>query len=76
MHRFYRAFSPPFILAFALVGCHLFNRSRDPGEGAVALGPRIGEAAPEIDGEDIEGNRFKLSDYRGKVIVVDFWANW
>ncbi len=36
----------------------------------------IGKAAPEIEGEDLDGKRFKLSDYRGKVVVLDFWGNW
>jgi len=36
----------------------------------------IGKEAPEIEGEDIDGNKFKLSDYRGKVVVLDFWGNW
>ena len=38
--------------------------------------PAIGKPAPEIEGEDIDGQRFKLSDYRGKVILLDFWGNW
>ena len=36
----------------------------------------IGKVAPEIEGEDIDGVAFKLSDYRGKVVVIDFWGNW
>lgn len=36
----------------------------------------IGKPAPEIDGEDADGRRFKLSDYRGKVVVLDFWGDW
>jgi hypothetical protein len=36
----------------------------------------VGKAAPEIEGEDIDGKRFKLSDYRGKVVVLDFWGHW
>jgi hypothetical protein len=36
----------------------------------------IGKTAPEIEGEDIDGKQFKLSDYRGKVVVLDFWGNW
>jgi len=36
----------------------------------------IGKVAPDIEGEDIEGRKFKLSDERGKVVVLDFWGNW
>lgn len=36
----------------------------------------VGKVVPEIEGEDIDGKRFKLSDYRGKVVVLDFWGNW
>jgi hypothetical protein len=36
----------------------------------------VGKTAPEIDGEDLDGKKFKLSDYRGKVVVLDFWGNW
>jgi hypothetical protein len=37
---------------------------------------RIGKPCPDISGEDIDGKRFKLSDYKGKVVVVDFWGDW
>jgi peroxiredoxin len=33
----------------------------------------IGRVAPEIEGEDLDGKHFKLSDYRGKVVVLNFW---
>ncbi len=36
----------------------------------------MGKVAPEIEGEDLDGKPFKLSDYRGKVVVLDFWGNW
>lgn len=36
----------------------------------------IGKTAPEIEGEDIFGKKFKLSDFRGKVVVLDFWGHW
>lgn len=36
----------------------------------------IGKVAPEIQGKDVDGKSFKLSDYRGKVVVLDFWGDW
>jgi hypothetical protein len=37
---------------------------------------RIGMVAPDIAANDLDGVPFKLSDYRGKVVVLDFWGNW
>jgi thiol-disulfide isomerase/thioredoxin len=36
----------------------------------------IGKVAPEIEADDLEGRRMKLSDYRGKVVVLSFWGSW
>ena len=36
----------------------------------------IGKPAPDIEGEDIDAKKFKLSDYRGKVVLLDFWGHW
>lgn len=35
-----------------------------------------GDKAPEIQQELITGENFKLSDLRGKVVLIDFWAGW
>lgn len=37
---------------------------------------QIGKVAPDIEGQDLDGKTFKLSDYRGKVVVLDFWGDW
>jgi len=37
---------------------------------------QLGMIAPDIVGQDLDGVEFKLSDYRGKVVVIDFWGNW
>ncbi len=37
---------------------------------------QIGMEAPEIVGEDLDGASFSLGDYRGKVVVIDFWGFW
>ena len=34
----------------------------------------VGKEAQEIEGEDQDGKQFKLSDYRGKVVLLDFWS--
>ncbi len=36
----------------------------------------VGKVAPNITGEDIDGVAFQLADYRGKVVLLDFWGNW
>ncbi len=36
----------------------------------------IGKTVPDIVADDLDGKTFKLSDYRGKVVVLDFWGNW
>jgi thiol-disulfide isomerase/thioredoxin len=37
---------------------------------------QVGMMAPEIEGEDLDEIPFKLSDYRGKVVMLDFWGHW
>jgi peroxiredoxin len=32
--------------------------------------------APEFNLEDQDGNFLKMSDYKGKVVIVNFWATW
>jgi thiol-disulfide isomerase/thioredoxin len=36
----------------------------------------VGRPAQDIVGEDLDGRPLKLSEYRGKVVLLDFWANW
>jgi hypothetical protein len=36
----------------------------------------VSKIAPDIEGQDQDGKPFKLSDYRGKVVLLDFWHNY
>jgi len=36
----------------------------------------VGKPAQEIEGEDQDGRRFKLSDYRGRVVLLYFWSEY
>lgn len=35
-----------------------------------------GQNAPEFSQESIDGNTISLSDYKGKYLLIDFWASW
>jgi hypothetical protein len=36
----------------------------------------VGKEAPEMEGVDQDGKQFKLSDYRGKVVLIYFWSEF
>ena len=38
--------------------------------------PSIGLPAPEVTLKDLNGKNVSLSDYKGKVVLVNFWATW
>lgn len=37
---------------------------------------QIGMVAPDMEAFDVDGVKFRLSDFHGKVTVVDFWGHW
>ena len=56
-----------------LVGAVAYRlRSRPAPQLSSAVSP----VAPEFSVTTIDGRRLALSDYRGKVVLLDFWATW
>ncbi len=47
----------------------------DPGAAAL-VGLDVGMRAPEIEGLDTNGRPMRLREYRGAVVVLDFWGHW
>jgi peroxiredoxin len=66
----------------ASVGCDA--GSTDPSSQASAetsfvverVGPRVGTTAPNFQLWDMDGKPISLSEYRGAVVLVNFWATW
>jgi peroxiredoxin len=47
------------------------------GKGGIdTAAPGHRQAAPDISGDTVDGGRAALSDYRGKVVVVNLWGSW
>ncbi|NJD56472.1 MAG: TlpA family protein disulfide reductase [Nitrospirae bacterium] len=46
------------------------------GKSAVESSVQIGSAAPDFALKDIEGKDTALSSFRGKVVLLEFWATW
>jgi thiol-disulfide isomerase/thioredoxin len=66
----------------SLEGCKSLGKKSEsvaasPGSGAAAksAGEDLG-MAPDVTFKDLEGGDVKLSSFRGKTVVVNFWATW
>jgi thiol-disulfide isomerase/thioredoxin len=51
------------------------SRFPNAGNGAPVL-TRASGPAPPIAGDSVQGDTFRLSDHRNKVVLVNFWATW
>jgi len=43
---------------------------------AQANSAKVGEVAPDFELETVDGSTVRLSDFRGRPVVVNFWASW
>lgn len=58
------------ILGVLALAFGLFAFTQNP------VGLNIGNRAPELELESPEGKVYKLSELRGKIVLIDFWASW
>ena len=52
------------------------DAAEDPFSAAGILRIEEPRSAPEFALEDVQGKRVELKDFRGKVVLLDFWATW
>lgn len=50
--------------------------TREPAVNRVGASPLIGKVAPEITAEDLDGDTVRASRFRGRYVVVNFFASW
>ena len=66
------------VVVIVLIGASVYlvasSSSRSPGEWVKSVA--VGDLAPDFELEDTKGNKVSLSDLRGKVVMVNFWATW
>jgi peroxiredoxin len=62
-------------LAVALIAMCPFLASQTTPQPAQPA-PQVGQPAPDFTLSDSTGSRVKLSAYKGKVVLLDFWATW
>ena len=63
-----------FLLGAALIGC--VANSTHTTRSVSRKQTDADKLAKDIRGIDADGQSFQLSDYRGKVVLLDFWASW
>ncbi|MEV6053071.1 TlpA disulfide reductase family protein [Streptomyces sp. NPDC052107] len=72
-----RRVSPGLAALLALAAC---TPQQDKDTSVDSLPTRIPatdrQAAPDLSGAALDGGRVRLSDYRGKVVVLNVWASW
>jgi len=52
------------------------NEKTPPVEQTGEVGLNIGDIAPELSFESPDGKTLSLSDLKGNVVLIDFWASW
>ena len=45
-------------------------------DAQAALNPMVGKPAPQFSLEDLGGKKVSLADYKGKAVLINFWATW
>jgi peroxiredoxin len=59
-----------------LIGLQMSRRSSEPGLTGALRGDPTGQPAPDFELVSLDGETVRLSDFRGKAVLLNFWATW
>ena len=65
-----------FILAISVIVFGLYFNGRNTTLKDYATGTKLYQIAPDFESEYTNGTKFKLSELRGKPVILNFWATW
>jgi cytochrome c biogenesis protein CcmG/thiol:disulfide interchange protein DsbE len=70
-------YSKWFVAAAVIIGAIsvYYNMNPTPAQSAASAAEGKG-TAPQFSLTDVHGNQVSLAQYRGKVVILDFWAPW
>ena len=63
------------VAAMLIGGQYLAHRGERSGT-ITAGGPKPGAAAPDFTLQSLDGKTVRLTDFRGKAVLLNFWATW
>jgi thiol-disulfide isomerase/thioredoxin len=63
------------VAAMLYTGAYRSRKARIEANGGLQ-GNVVGQMAPDFELETLDGRKVKLSDVRGKAVVLNFWATW
>ncbi len=52
------------------------RNGQETGQSELSPAPKVGRLAPDFTLTDLEGNSVTLRDFRGKTVLINFWATW
>ena len=64
------------MLISALAAVLVFTAAHSSGQNVAPAGSLVSRPAPDFELSTLTGHTVRLSSYRGKVVLVNFWATW
>jgi thiol-disulfide isomerase/thioredoxin len=66
------------LLLYTLIGCskNSYNENKSVNNQVASTLSGENNKAPEFRLTSTDGKNIKLSDYKGKIVILDFWATW